>query len=62
MAWPRSTHFGYGRDASAAGKKGGKARGARGKGRTPDWLLGYQAGWRASERWFRRRRLKGQAA
>lgn len=51
MTWPKSTHFGYGRDARAAGKKGGK-NSPHPKYRSAEWLNGYKAGWRASERWF----------
>ena len=42
--------------AVAAGKKGGKASGlVRMVGaRTADYYRGYDAGWKASERWFRR--------
>lgn len=57
MSWPASTHFGVGRDPRAHGKKGGKKGAAKlwaGKDRhSAEYKRGYQAGWRASERWFK---------
>lgn len=43
--------------AKAMGRKGGKASGAvrRIGANSDDYKRGYQAGWRASERWFTQR-------
>jgi hypothetical protein len=51
MAWPKSTHFGSGRNAAVCGRKGGQHQRPPAC-RSAEWLQGYQAGWLASERWF----------
>jgi hypothetical protein len=67
VSWPKSTHFGSGRDARACGRIGGK-KARHVAVRSAEWLKGYQAGWVASERWFedygrtRRGRRKREAA
>jgi hypothetical protein len=51
MAWPRSTHFGFGRNAVTCGRKGGK-RSPHEQTRTPEYWRAYDAGWRACHRWY----------
>jgi hypothetical protein len=51
VVWPASTQFGKGRDASLHGRKGGR-NSPHPRYRSPEWLQGYQAGWKASERWY----------
>jgi hypothetical protein len=56
VSWPAHTHFGIGRDPVSHGRVSGAKAKARAAGKVPirsaEWLRGYQAGWRASERWF----------
>lgn len=56
MTWPKRLWWTAER-ASERGKVGGRASAiVRGKNRhTDDYKRGYQAGWKASERWFWRR-------
>jgi hypothetical protein len=70
MAWPRSTHFGFGRNAVKYGRKGGRAVRKDFKIRwTAVYIRGYKAGFIAGRRARRQRRRlvrtgqrKGQAA
>jgi len=50
MTWPRSTRFGFGRNAATAGRKGGRAVRTTGVRRSLEYTKGYAAGWLAATR------------